>query len=295
MVPVRGVFTHLNAHVIWDASTRSVIAHHGSDEIRMPLNSNVATVNGRSVSLDSPATIHAGRMVVPLRFISEAMGAGVEWIAETRTVEISTTGTYVQPPVEQGYTLARLNSGTVLPFSLNQKLSSNGSEVGDKFTADLETGESSNYQGMTDGAILEGHVDVARPKTGDTPGVLGLAFDRIRMPDGKTYRVHGTLIGLDSKSVTNDNGRLTAKSGAKNDNLKYVGYGAGAGALVAIVTKGNLITNTLIGGALGFLFGEIQKDPSKSRNVTSDVGTKFGVRLTRDLSYQVAALRADKR
>jgi hypothetical protein len=187
-----------------------------------------------------------------------------------------------------GYSSMRMDSGAVLPFILNQKLSSNNSSVGDRFTANLDTDEYSDYQGMATGAILEGHVDVARAKKGTTPGVLGLAFDRVRMPDGQTYKVYGSLIGLDSKSVSNDNGRLTAKSAAKNDNLKWVGYGAGGGALLSVITKGNIITNALIGGALGYLYGEIQKNPSKSRNVTTEAGTKFGVRLTRDLSFRAA-------
>lgn len=224
--------------------------------------------------------------MVPLRFVSEAMGASVDWIASTRTVEINTMGVNSSRNTSP---IVRLDTGTVIPFQLNQRLSSNGSSVGDKFSAMLDTSGTSDYQGMTSGAILEGHIDAARAKTGDTPGVLGLAFDRIRMPDGQIYKVYGSLIGLDAKSVENDNGRLVAKPGAAKNDLKYVGYGAGAGALVSIITKGNLLSNTLIGGALGFLFGEIKKDPSKARDVTLESGTKFGARLTRDMSFRGSA------
>jgi hypothetical protein len=306
MVPIRGVFEHMNASVEWDAISRAVIAQRGADSIRMPVNSSYATLNGRQVRLDSPATIQGGRMMVPLRFLSESLGAGVQWIEATRTVQIDTLSAGVTPPAVANYTVVRMAAGTVIPFELNDRLTSNDSVVGDRFTADLDTsgpagdpasgdaliaslqtGGDSNYQGMTSGAVLEGHVDFASAKTGDTPGVLGLAFDRVRLADGKTVAIHGSLIGLDSKSVAYENGRLVAKPGAKNDNLKYVGYGAGAGALVAVLTKGNVISTTLIGAALGFLFGEIQKSPSKSRDVTSEQGTKFGVRLTRDLTFRV--------
>ena len=61
--------------------------------------------------------------------------------------------------------------------------------------------------------------------------------------------------------------------------------GGQAGALLAIVTKGNLFSSSLSGGALGYRFGEIKKDPSKSNNVTLNTGTKFGVRLTKDLRF----------
>jgi hypothetical protein len=80
---------------------------------------------------------------------------------------------------------------------------------------------------------------------------------------------------------------LVAKAKAKNDSLKWVGYGAGGGALIAVLTKNNLLTSTLIGGALGWLAGEITKNPSKSNNVNQESGAKFGVRLTRDLLIRV--------
>ena len=46
MVPVRGVFEHLNADVMWSAANRTVTAQRGSDQITLPINSNFATVNG---------------------------------------------------------------------------------------------------------------------------------------------------------------------------------------------------------------------------------------------------------
>lgn len=196
----------------------------------------------------------------------------------------------IDPRNLTAYSALSLDAGAVLPFSLNQRLSSNGSSVGDRFTANIDTSDYSDYQGMARGAVLEGHVDMARAKEGDEPGVLGLAFDRIRMPDGRTYPIYGTLIGLDTKSVTNENGRLVAKPGTKNDNLKYVGYGAAGGALLAILTNGDIVKDSLIGGVLGYLFGELQKNPAKAQNVTSDAGTKFGVRLTRDLSFRSATV-----
>jgi hypothetical protein len=42
----------------------------------------------------------------------------------------------------------------------------------------------------------------------------------------------------------------------------------------------------LIGGALGYLLGEIEKDRSKARDVVLDPGTRFGVRLTNDVEVR---------
>ncbi len=285
MVPVRGVFEHMNANVTWDAYNQTVNATHAGHVISLKVNSYTATVDGRLVNLDSPATMRSGRVLVPLRFISESLGAGVEWLEASRTVEI--TSAVTAPPYGGNYTTMSMDTGTVIPFRLNQRLTSTESSAGDRFTASLDTSGLSNYQGLPPGSLLEGHVDVVRAKTGTTPGVLGLKFDRIRLPDGQIYTAYGTLIGLDKDSVENDNGRLVAKNSAKDNNLKYVGYGAGAGALIAILTDGNILTNSLIGGALGYLFGEIQKDPSKANNVVLDAGSKFGMRLTSDFTFKV--------
>lgn len=287
MVPVRGIFEHMNAQVEWDDQTQMVTATRGLDTVKLPLNSRIGMVNGMQVTLDSPAMLRYGRAMVPLRFISEAMKASVDWNAYTRTVEVRTGIASQTPPLQADYTYARLNAGTVIPFSTLQKLTSNESRAGDTFKASLETNGDRDYQGIPNGSILEGHVEVARAKIGDEPGVLGLAFDRIRMPNGTSTPIEGALIGLDSKSVSTENGRITAKAAGKKDSLKYVGYGAGAGVLVSLLTKSNLLTSTLIGSALGLLFGEIQKDPSKSRDVTLDTGSKFGVRLTENSAFKV--------
>jgi hypothetical protein len=287
MVPMRGVFEHMGATVVWLPETRTVVAQNASTEVRLPVGSMTAWVDGEAMSLDSPAIIRNGRTMVPLRFTAEALNANVDWLAESRTVAISTQGVSARPNVNPrpGYVMLRAN--TVIPVVLQTKLTSNGARVGDRFSARIDPpNDMREYLGLPNGTIIEGRVHTVRAKDGNTPGVLGLDFNRIRMPDGTTYNIDGALIGLDSKSVNEENGRLVAKSDARNDNLKYVGYGAGAGILLSILGKGDLLTNALIGGALGYLLGEIEKDRSKARDVVLDPGTRFGVRLTNDVEVR---------
>jgi len=281
MVPLRGAFEHMNAVVTWDESAQAVHTTLGKDEIHLPIGSYSAMVNGKPMGLDSPARIYDGRTMVPLRFRSEALHASVEWLAPSRTVEI-TTARLESPIVGRETTSITFAEGTVLPFTLNQALGSKTSSAGDMFRATID-----GAKDVPAGTILEGRIDAARAKSGNTPGVLGLDFDRLRLPDGQTIAIVGTLIGLDADSVMMENGHLVAKSPKVNDTLKWVGYGAGAGALLSILTKGNLISNTLIGSALGLLYAEIQKDPAKAKDVDLDAGTKFGVRLTKELSMRV--------
>lgn len=93
LVPLRGIFEALGAQVNWNASTRMITAHKGDTHIELGVGAHHATVNGKTVQLDVPAMIsRGGSTMVPLRFISEALGANVRWNDATQTVSI-TSGT----------------------------------------------------------------------------------------------------------------------------------------------------------------------------------------------------------
>lgn len=91
MVPLRGVFEALDAKVLWKQSTKTVTAMKDGTTIVLPLGSRTATINGKSITLDVPAKSIKGRTVVPLRFVSEALGEKVGWNSSTKTVSITTT------------------------------------------------------------------------------------------------------------------------------------------------------------------------------------------------------------
>lgn len=319
LVPVRGVFEQMGVNVGWDPADQRVYANGNGRSVVLYIGKRVAQVNGKDVDLDVPATTYDGRTMVPLRFISESMGATVNWDAPTSTVAITTETMASQTfaPPQSGLTDAQraerrarrqqeladqraraarngtettgvrtqsipevvIRANTVIPVVLNNNLTSNNAAIGDRFTANVDTQGSNTYDGIPSGTVIEGHVDTVRPMTNNDPGVLGLTFDRFRFPDGRTMPIDGSLIGLDSNSVTNDNGRLVAKKAA-NKNTKYVGIGAGAGALLAVATKGNVITTAVIGAALGYLYDQSQAQTRK--DVTLNSGTRFGVVLNRD-------------
>jgi hypothetical protein len=134
MVPMRGVFEHMGANVTWDAQTQTVMAQNAQTEVRLPIGSRRAWVDGRQVELDTPALIRNGRTMVPLRFTAEALDATVDWMASTRTVTINTTGNVASRPNANNAVrpIGRSVSvpvDTVIPFQLDGKLSSNGSKV----------------------------------------------------------------------------------------------------------------------------------------------------------------------
>jgi hypothetical protein len=92
LVPLRGIFEALGAEVQWEAASRTVRARSQKSQMVLPLGSRTATVNGRAVDLDVPASVVGGRTVVPLRFVAEALGAQVLWEGAARKVIIASTG-----------------------------------------------------------------------------------------------------------------------------------------------------------------------------------------------------------
>jgi hypothetical protein len=94
MVPMRFIGEAFGATVTWDAPTRRVFVetkatlNHRALLMIMTIGSTKATANGKALTLDVAPAIVAGRTFVPLRVISETLGATVAWNASTRTVSI---------------------------------------------------------------------------------------------------------------------------------------------------------------------------------------------------------------
>ncbi|MEW6171517.1 MAG: stalk domain-containing protein [Bacillota bacterium] len=94
LVPLRAIFEALGAQVDWDGKTRTVTGKKGTTMIKLVIGQKTAYVNGNPVTLDVPGKIAGGRTLVPLRFVGESLGAGVEWDGAKRMVVIRTgTGT----------------------------------------------------------------------------------------------------------------------------------------------------------------------------------------------------------
>jgi len=85
MVPLRFVGEAFGALVSWEEKTRRVVCSLDGTRIELQIDNKTALVNGKSVALDAAPFISGGRTMVPLRFMSEQMGASVEWDPESKT------------------------------------------------------------------------------------------------------------------------------------------------------------------------------------------------------------------
>ena len=88
MVPLRAVFEVLNCNVKWEESSKSAVVEYGSTKIIIPANSTTAYINGKANSLDVPAKLVNERIMIPLRFVSEAIEKTVIWNDTDKTVLI---------------------------------------------------------------------------------------------------------------------------------------------------------------------------------------------------------------
>jgi len=302
LVPLRGVFENMGATVQWNPVSKTVTAARADTDVALRIGERWANVDGRTVAMDVPAMLINGSTMVPIRFVSESLGANVSWNDPSRTVMISTNYAITDPAFDNGrpieYANARrfvLQSGTVIPVTLQTQVSSRESRVGDLVRGTIDNfnlGSVSYEQGDFDfpqGTVVEGRISTAVPKSGNNPGMIEMDFGRIVMPDGRTMNIDGSLIALDNKNVArNENGVLVATSSSRDNKMVYAGYGAGAGLIIGLLTKRPL-ESTLLGGILGYLAGTLEQQQRRPNDVNLQPGTKFGVRLDQSATVTIPA------
>lgn len=88
LVPMRAIFTALGAEVAWESETMTVTARKGDMTVVLQIGACAGRVNDREVALAHRAQLVEGTTYVPLRFVSEALGAQVGWDGKRRIVTI---------------------------------------------------------------------------------------------------------------------------------------------------------------------------------------------------------------
>lgn len=89
LVPVRGVFEELGYTVNYDNATKTATLTKGSKVVEMTAGNTYFTVDGKQITPDVPPQIINSRYMLPLRAVSEGIGAQVEWDAATKTAKVN--------------------------------------------------------------------------------------------------------------------------------------------------------------------------------------------------------------
>lgn len=314
LVPLRGVFEMLGASVEWDPATQSITARKGRTRVKLAIGQLDASVDERPVHMDIAATLVSGTTMVPLRFVSEALGAFVKWNAPQHEVDIQKPVDYDLPkhrdddhrdrdrqtpppavvirpvppmPVrheERRPSFGIIAADTVIPLILNTRLNSANAQRGDQFTATLLTGNMNHYYDLPAGTMAYGSVSFVRRRDGDHPGIIELAFDHLVLPNGRSLPLVGRLVGLDDVSVRRmQGGGIVARGGERHDHVVYSGTGEGIGIVVGFKddhTSARVDLGNLLEGALRIR----TRNVVRVHDVELRPGTQFGVRLYQNLT-----------
>ncbi len=174
------------------------------------------------------------------------------------------------------YRMISVPSDSVVPVQLDTALSSKDSRVGQRFTATVVSHRLGDSE-FPAGTKIEGLITEAQPSAGRNPGVLNFEFQNAILPDGTRVPLRGDLISLDKKDISQNGGRLVAQPGRKNDTLKVVGIGAGAGFILGRVLGTNSTVSTILGAGGGYLFSRSRDRKAQEARLSQN--TTLGVRL----------------
>ena len=89
MVPMRAIFEALGCYVEWDEETETASGTRNGKKVSVTVGSNVGVIEGASVRIDQSAVLVNDRTLVPIRFVSEAFNAKVEWDNDNQIVIIN--------------------------------------------------------------------------------------------------------------------------------------------------------------------------------------------------------------
>jgi cell wall-associated NlpC family hydrolase len=91
LVPMRAVFEAQNASVEWSNASQTVSAAKDGITFTYKIGEQIAYRNGERLELSQPGQLIDSTVMVPLRFVSEALGSLVQWHAYSGEIAISTS------------------------------------------------------------------------------------------------------------------------------------------------------------------------------------------------------------
>jgi hypothetical protein len=124
LVPLRKFYQALDCVVTYEGKSGFVtVESQDGMLIALQIDKRQAFVNGVPVEMDIAPRVVNGSTLVPLRFVSEHVNARVNWVGETRTVEITTVDSEPDFAIIAGRKLISLYRGTaydvVVPSMIN--------------------------------------------------------------------------------------------------------------------------------------------------------------------------------
>jgi hypothetical protein len=249
-VPMRAVFEGLNAGVAYDNGT--INATSGDKTVQVKIGSNQAIVSGQQEYLDAAPFLVDSTTMVPLRFVSEALGAVVNYDASTGAIDINPAS-------------IPLAVGSVINATLNNDVNTGSAYVGQPIALTVQSGGDARLNGST---IYGKVADVQAAYQGTNPQ-LDIAIDSIKLAGSADQQpIAAKVVKIDPRK-----GSILAKQ---------------AGGTLAGMLIGNWIGKSIdsnIGGAVGAVGGYMLTSNSKA-NFDVPAGSPVVLELTDALALR---------
>jgi hypothetical protein len=231
-VPLRSIFQSLGAGVAYDNGTINATA--GDKTVQVKIGSNQAIVNGQQTFLDAAPYIVGATTMVPLRFVSEALGAEVNYDSNTGAIEIAAA----KPPIPNGSSI-----NATLLSDVNTKSAYAGQPIKMTVKQPFPTNGA-----LLAGATLYGSVLAVQSASQGRAASVEFTVNAIQLAGSQLQQpITAKIVKVDVRqksNVTNEAGGTLAGMLIGNWIGKAVGTPKGQGGLVGAVGGYLLTSNT---------------------------------------------------
>jgi hypothetical protein len=114
-VPLRSMFEQMGATVSVSADGKTITAAKPGSSVSVTLGKSEVIIDGETRSLDVPPMLYKGVVLVPVRVLSEALGAYVQWVPERHVVVVRYIALAPPPPPPAPPVVAPTAAPVVVP------------------------------------------------------------------------------------------------------------------------------------------------------------------------------------
>lgn len=89
LVELKSLCDSLDININYDSSTETIVGNKGNKSFKLTVRDENALINGNYITLDIAPIIYRGRIMVPVRVITEAIGKTITYDKNTDTIYIN--------------------------------------------------------------------------------------------------------------------------------------------------------------------------------------------------------------
>ena len=240
--------------------------------------------------LKSTRSVFARRAVALFVLLAVVAGSVLPAFAQQRRrprLRSRTATARTATPARPLYTVP---ADTVIRVRMNERLTSNSARIGDRFTTTVtDPVYAGGVEVIPAGSTIGGRVSSVRKAGRRTPGSISVSFNQVRLPNGATHTINGSLTSLQTDDVNSDNeGGVTGRGNRKRDAV-FIGGGAATGAIIGAIAGGG--KGAAIGAILGGGLGTGARVYEREQEAEVKSGTEFGVILNQSVRMPASTVR----